>query len=127
MNDAPDRLYLATLLWTKVFPTFASESVIATSIRVRADEMATQISNRFGRLRTNDVRRSLDLLEDAQLAKRQEGGFWDVAWQPLRRVSERDVARVLASRACNPPGTHALDRLAEASESSEPTELTLFD
>jgi hypothetical protein len=114
MNDAPDDLYLATLLWTKIFPLLEpAPDVDGFLLRVQPDNLAEISGRRFGRVRVGDMRRALTLLETAQLALKVDES-WLVSWQPLRRSSERDVAQVIARRACKPPGTHALDRFEDA-------------
>lgn len=126
MNDPPEDLYLATLLWTKVFPLLEvdpnEEGVV---LSVKPNQLAELIHERFGTVRSGDVRRALNLLETAQLARSIEDGGWLVGWQPIRRQSQRDVAQVIASRACKPPTTHGLDSFDETTEDAD-TELRLF-
>jgi hypothetical protein len=114
MNDPPDDLYLATILWTKIFPLLEPDPAVeGFLLRVRPGELAVIAQRRFGRVRTGDMKRALTLLETAQLALKVDDG-WLVGWQPLRRSSVRDIAQVIARRACKPPGTHILDRLGDA-------------
>ena len=115
MNDPLDALYLATHLWAKTFATDVGASGGARPVRVtvRASELAAELREQHGGVRSRDVERALELLTSAKLAARTADG-WLVAWEELRTPGERDLPHIIATRACRPPAKGALARLEAA-------------
>jgi hypothetical protein len=130
MNDPVDALYLATHLWAKTFPTMAGASV-TRPVRLEFDSanLAAELRAKFGGIRSSDVDRAMSLLKTGKLAERTATG-WVAAWEELRVTGEeRDLAHLLAMRACRPPERGALARLAAAEEAAKVIEApppTLF-
>jgi hypothetical protein len=113
MNDSVDSLYLATHLWSKSFATMASEhdTDLPLLLETTVDELGSDLRTKYGHISNDDVRRALELLATAKLAEGTAEGTWYVAWDRLYGVGERELERVLASRACRPPATTRLRRL----------------
>jgi hypothetical protein len=130
MNDPIDPLYLATHLWAKAFPTMAGASV-ARPLRLEFESanLAAQLRTNFGGIRSSDIDRAMGLLKAGKLAERTATG-WVAAWEELRVTGEeRDLAHLLAMRACRPPERGALARLAASEHAAgliEPPPPTLF-
>jgi hypothetical protein len=105
INDSVDSLYLATLLWSKTFATAASAQegptprLISTSI----DEIVADLHAKYGGVKSDEVRKAMDLLQTAKLAEASRDGTWLVAWEKLHSSRERELERILARRACDPP------------------------
>jgi hypothetical protein len=132
MNDAPDRLYMATLMWTKIFPTLSTPRGGLSLLEVDPVDLAESIKGQFGGVRARDIKGALGLMESAGLAERLETGMWRIGWQYVRRVAERDVARVIASRACKPiTGATSVERVTEAlgikTDTAQPLRLFAID
>jgi len=119
MNDPVDVLYLATHLWAKSFPTMAADGRRPVRLELKAADVAAELRDKFGGVRSRDVEHALDLLKTAKLAERTPDG-WVVAWEELRVTGERDLAHALATRSCRPPGRSALTKL-EAAERAAAT------
>jgi hypothetical protein len=113
MNDPVDALYLATHLWAKTFPTMAADDRRPVRLELKPVEVAAELRDKYGGVRSGDVQRALDLLKTARLAERTAEG-WVVAWEELRVTGERDLAYALATRSCRPPGRTALAKLDAA-------------
>lgn len=129
INDRVDRLYLATHLWSKTFPTAAGDAPRPVRLEFRAAELAAELRDRFGGVLAADVEGALELLRTARLADRLPDG-WVVAWEELRLQGEKELAHVLATRACRPPARSASSRLeaaaqAEAAKPNPPLSLFL--
>lgn len=128
INDPVDRLYLATHLWAKTFPTIAGDTARPVRLEIRSADLATDLRERFGGVRASDVEGALELLGTGKLADRISDG-WVVAWEELRVPGEKELAHALATRACRPPSRSASSRLdaaaqAQAAKPSPP--LSLF-
>jgi hypothetical protein len=119
MNDPVDALYLATHLWTKTFPTMVGDAPRPARLELRPADVATELRDKHGGVRSRDVERALELLKTAKLAERTTEG-WVVAWEELRVTGERDLAHAMATRSCRPPGRSALAKL-EAAERAAAT------
>lgn len=119
MNDPVDGLYLATHLWAKTFPTMAADARRPVRLALKPADVAAELRDKYGGVRSRDVERALDLLKAAKLAERTADG-WVVAWEELRVTGERDLAHALATRSCRPPGRSALAKL-EAAERAAAT------
>jgi hypothetical protein len=115
INDPADRLYLATHLWAKAFPTVAGEAPRPVRLEVRSADLAADLRQKFGGVLASDVDGALELLQTAKLADRTPDG-WLVAWEELRVPGEKDLAHALATRACRPPSRSASRRLADAAQ-----------
>lgn len=99
MNDPIDALYLATHLWTRVWPTVHGSSPrIETS--VAATTAALKRQQDIGRAK--DVKRAMGLLENAGLAVHRGDGTWVVSRRLLGRSGDRDVPEIIARRAVSP-------------------------
>lgn len=115
INDPVDRLYMATHLWSKTFPTMAGATSRPVRLEVTPASLAAELRDRFGGVRASDVEGALELLQTAKLADRTSDG-WLVAWEELRVPGEKDLAHALATRACRPPSRSASRRLADAAQ-----------
>jgi len=115
INDPVDRLYLATHLWAKTFPTMAGDTPRPVRLEVGAADLAAELRDRYGGVLASDVDRALELLKAAKLADRTPEG-WIVAWEELRVPGEKDLAHALATRACRPPSRSATSRLEAAAQ-----------
>lgn len=127
INDTADRLYLATHLWAKTFPTLAGDAARPVRLVVRSADLAAELRDKFGGVLASDVDVALELLRTAKLADRTNDG-WVVAWEELRVPGEKELAHALATRACRPPSRGASSRLeaaaqAEAAKPSPPPSL----
>jgi hypothetical protein len=122
INDPVDRLYMATHLWSKTFPTMVGDTPRPVPLEVTSAALAAEMRERFGGVRASDVEGALELLQTAKLAAKTSDG-WLVAWEELRVPGERDLAHALATRACRPPSRSATKRLADAAqaEAARPT------
>lgn len=112
VNDGIEDLYLAVHLWTKTLPTLVGGESVERPVlvTVRPDEMAQNLRRDYGRVRADDVRRALALLERARLAEPDGTGNWTVGWEELTG-REPDLARLLAERVCAPPRTGPIGRI----------------
>jgi len=117
VNDPVDKLYLATHLWAKTFPTMSGDSAQPVRLEFRSSDLAAELRDRFGGVRTSDVDHALDLLKAAKVAD-ETGDGWVVAWEELHTPGERDLARALATRACRPPRRSVSSRLKAADEAA---------
>jgi hypothetical protein len=115
INDAADALYLATHLWAKTFATMAEDAPRPVRLEVRSLELAAELRDRYGGVRSSDVERALELLKMARLADQTTDG-WVIAWEELRVPGEKDLAHALATRACRPPSRSASSRLEAAAK-----------
>lgn len=127
INDPVDPLYLATHLWAKTFPTMAGDAPRPVRLEIGSSDLAAELRDRFGGVRTSDVDRALDLLKTAKLVDPTIDGHV-IAWEELRVPGEKDLAHALATRACRPPSRSASSRLeaaaqAEAARPSRPPSL----
>jgi len=122
INDTVDPLYLATHLWAKTFPTLAADAARPVRLEVRSSDLAAELRDAFGGVRTSDVGRALDLLKTARLADQTTDGHV-IAWEELRVPGEKELAHALATRTCRPPSRTASSRL-EAAAQAEATRLT---
>lgn len=115
INDPVDALYLATHLWAKTFATMAGDTPRPVRLAVRSSDLAAELRDRYGGVRTTDVDRALDLLKTAKLSDQTTDG-WVIAWEELRVSGEKDLAHALATRACRPPLRSASSRLDSAAQ-----------
>ncbi len=118
MNDPVDPLYLATHLWAKTFPTMAGDSQRPVRLELKAADLAAELRDKYGRVRSRDIEHGLDLLKTAKLAERTADG-WVIAWEELRVTGERDLAHAIATRSCRPPGRSAVAKLEAAERAAE--------
>lgn len=128
VNDAPDDLYLATLLWTKVVPLQEEHASGMKVISSRS--LRDEVRRYFGRINISDIRRAMDVLARAKLAVALRDDTWAVAWFQLRGAhGDHDVARTIAQRWCEPPkGRGKAAQLVAAStlDTEAGTDMTLF-
>jgi hypothetical protein len=118
INDPVDKLYLATHLWTKTFPSTAGDAPRPVRLETTAADLAAELRDKYGQVRAGDVEQALDLLRAAKLADRDPNGGWVVAWEELRVPGEKDLAHALATRACRQTGRGALARLEAAEQAA---------
>jgi hypothetical protein len=99
INDSVDPLYLATHLWTKTWPSLHGRSDNRI-IEIDVNHTAKVLRAQHGLVRTNDVKRSLELLARAALAHFDVNTKkWYVAWGRIARPGEPDIHKVIAGRA----------------------------
>ena len=110
INDSVDTLYLATRLWANTFANMASKITTPPPalLTVGTEEITADVLAKFGRVRINDVRRAMEMLATARLAAALPGDTWQVLWEKLLSPEERELERIIARRACNPPSTSRL-------------------
>ncbi|WP_141580171.1 hypothetical protein [Actinomadura sp. WMMA1423] len=99
INDTVDPLYLATHLWTKVWPSkygHADNRVIEINVQETVDDLRRH----HGPVKSADVKAALEILNRAALAQcDSESRIWRVAWGRIMRTGEPDVHKVIARRA----------------------------
>ncbi len=112
VNDSIEDLYLAVHLWTKTFATLSGGEMgqLPVLLTIDPEQTAQDLRQTYGRVRADDVRRSLALLERAKLAEQDSTGKWKVGWEELQG-REIDLAQLLAQRVCTPPKTGPIARL----------------
>lgn len=95
MADPVTPLYMATRLWTQVLPT----AFFGREVTVPLDALVTAVRDQYeGYGKTADIRRGMQVLVAAGLAKdTDDGKGWVVTRQSLRR-SDKDVAAAIAER-----------------------------
>lgn len=93
MNDPVDPLYLATRLWTQVFPSEFWVAGDKNEFTADAGAIAHVVVEMFGRGRTGDVKVAMGLLVAAGLAS-ADGKSWRVP----RRSIRTDIAEYIADR-----------------------------
>lgn len=95
MSDPVTPLYMATRLWTQVLPT----AFWGREVTVPLDELVEAVREQHeGYGKTAEVRRGMEVLVAAGLAKQADGkDAWTVTRQSLRR-SDKDVASAIAER-----------------------------
>lgn len=95
MADPVNPLYMATRLWTQVLPN----SFWGNEVTVPLDELVTAVRDQFeGYGKTGEIRRGMDVLVAAGLAKESDNGkAWVVNRQSLRRT-DKDVATAIAEK-----------------------------
>ncbi len=129
VNDGVDRLYLATHLWAKTFPTEIGEPPGQGPVRleVNAADLAKTLKERHGHVRKADIESALKLLVTGRLAQRASETTWVIAFEPPKR-GEKELHTNLAERVCKPPGSGPIDRLDRPSPSppSPPPAARLF-
>jgi hypothetical protein len=60
---------------------------------------------KYGHIKHDEVQRAMELLKTAKLAEVARDGTWQVAWENLHSPRERELERILARRACDPPAS----------------------
>jgi hypothetical protein len=95
VNDEVPALYMATRLWTRVLPT----SFWGDEVTVPLPELVAAVQEQHeGYGKTADVRRGMQVLTAAGLAKEAESGRqWVVTRRSLRRT-DKDIAAAIAER-----------------------------
>lgn len=96
INDPVAPLYLATHLWTRTWPTEHGSS--KDDIAVAPGPAAALLHKQYGHVRTADVKRALELLQAAGLARPNSDGTWTVSRRLLGRSGDRDVHKIIARR-----------------------------
>jgi len=135
VNDTVNPLYLATHLWTRTIPSKVGGSPKNKPIPVgiNPSQIANEIREQYGSVRSSDVKRALDLLEKANLAEKTDLGEWRIAWSNLgTRSKEKDVVQILAKRSLTSPDSGPLaqlkkiERNASGDKGPIQRELTIF-
>lgn len=91
MNDPVKPLYLATRLWTSVFPSrFGTNDVFEAT----ADEITRVVQDQYGIIRANDVDAAMAILRVAGLASEKDD-VWRVRRRNLRPIAS-DVHAAIA-------------------------------
>ncbi|NUT51675.1 MAG: hypothetical protein HOV94_30920 [Saccharothrix sp.] len=98
INDQADSLYLATHLWAKTWPTLYG--VGTSDIIIDPAKTAEALRKQYGIGRIRDVKRALDLLEEAGLAAKTVGDQWVISRKLLGRRGQRETHSIIAHRAC---------------------------
>jgi hypothetical protein len=95
MNDPVPSLYMATTLWMKVWPSAVGGGPLEFDVDVTT---TTRLLRRqYGVGRAPDVRRAMDILVAAGVARVTEADTWRVTRQGFRG-QDADVHKVLAER-----------------------------
>lgn len=116
MNDPVAPLYLASQLWTKVFPVLVADTPPVGDYRPwigTTSDLVAVIEEMYGRVSTAAVRDALELLAASRGAQKLEGDRWRVAWGDLASRPGEDVADLLAHRTVKPPAKGPIARLKE--------------
>lgn len=123
VNDPVDRLYLATHLWAKTFPTEIGEPVGSGPVRLEVDagELATTLRERHGHVRKADIEAALGLLKTGRLAQRASETKWVIAYESLKGRGEKELHANLAERVCKPPTRGPIDRLDRSPPATIPS------
>jgi hypothetical protein len=109
INDPVDPLYLATRLWSHVFPSLVEIDADKgyTPIDASSADLAALLQERYRHGRVADVTRAMRLLSAAGMAEEVKDENWRIAWGEVRpRGDEVDLADAFANRASQerPPG-----------------------
>lgn len=120
INDPVAPLYLATHLWTRTWPT--EHGGATEDITVAPRPTAAVLHQQYGHVRTSDVKRALELLQAAGLARSLKDGTWTVSRKMLGRAGDRDVHKIIARRI----GTGAKPRIARPAATPQDAPATLF-
>src|SRR3546814_12058738 len=98
MNDEIDQLYLAAHLWTREFPTmFGAQDEgerRQSPMRTTSGDLAATLRKKYGKCRSADVTRAMELLERGRFARRVSGSEWEVAWGPFQHEGRSEGRRV---------------------------------
>jgi hypothetical protein len=116
MNDPVAPLYLASQLWTKVFPVLVAEVGAVGDYQPwvgETVEIVTAVREMYGRVSTGAVRRAMEVLVASRSAERLGDDRWRVAWGDLASRPGEDLAELLAHRAVKPPSKGPIKRLEE--------------
>ena len=97
-NDPMSELYLAVVLWSQVLAEMAGG---VRDLETTPEQIAQELSARFGRGKTSDVRAALNLLKAARLALEAEKN-WVIPWQPIGSPHQ-DLKDALIRRLEAPP------------------------
>lgn len=124
MNDPIKPLYLATHLWTSTWPTeYGSD---ARDIEVTPAKVAETLRDQFGIGRAGEVRSALGLLQQSGLAADNGDGTWTVSRKTLRSRGEKDVHRIIASKAAKKSKAVVTPRNKRAPRDDQAPQQTLF-
>jgi hypothetical protein len=119
VNDPTDPLYLAVLLWSKVFSTLAHKSGVPVvgpyrPLILTAAEIAEHLRAMFDHGIVNDVVRAMAILVNARLAEPAGKKKWRVAFGERRSDQRQDLAEVFIDYVVKPPRSGAIDGLKRA-------------
>lgn len=95
MNDRVKPLYLATVLWTKVFPSLHGAGV--QEHPAASQPLQTVLNQQYGRVRVDDIREAMGILVAAGLAVETGRDEWNVHRRILRKTGA-DVHTLIAKR-----------------------------
>lgn len=120
INDPVPALYLATHLWARTW--LSEHGNNKDDIVVEPGAIAAVLQQQYGHVRTRDVKRALELLQGAGLARADKDGTWTVSRKMLGRSGDRDVHTIIARRI----GTGAKPPAARPARPTDPAQATLF-
>lgn len=117
MNDEIPPLYLATVLWSEVFAHMASGP---EDIEIEPSKLADYMRGNFGNLRTNDIRKAMDLLDTARLAEKA-GSKWNVGYHELGKGGQELEDALVARLKSAPKGpiTHSEKRFIAEGQAAQ--------
>lgn len=117
MNDPVKPLYLASQLWTKLFPTLTADTAPVGDYKPlikTTNELAEEVGAMYGRVGKTALREAMGILVSARCAESLGVDRWRVAWGDLAHMGGEEVGEVLARRTQNPPAKGPIKRLIEA-------------
>lgn len=124
MNDPIKPLYLATHLWQAHWPT--EFGATTDDVDVEPGKIAETLKQQFGKGRVSEVKEALSLLGRAGLAADNGDGTWTVSRKTLRLRGERDIHRIIATKAAKKASAVVQPRAARTPRSDETAQATLF-
>lgn len=95
MNDRVKPLYLATVLWTKVFPSVFGAGKVEHEVTTKG--LHATLHSQYGYGTVDDIREAMALLVAARLAVSTHPGKWTVYRRLLRKTGS-DVHTLIAER-----------------------------
>ena len=116
MNDPVAPLYLASQLWTKVFPSLVADVEPVGDYQPwvgTTAEIVNVLHEMYGRVSAGAVRRAMEVLVATRSAERLGDDRWRTAWGGLANRPGEDLAELLAHRAVKPPARGPIRRLEE--------------
>jgi hypothetical protein len=117
MNDPVAPLYLASQLWTKVFPTLTAGATPIGDYKplIRTvSELASEVNAMYGYVGKTALRNAMAILVASRCAECLGIDRWRVAWGDLAHIGGEEVGEVLARRTQKPPAKGPIRRLIEA-------------
>lgn len=116
MNDPVKPLYLATRLWTSVFPSRFWVDDAKNEFTATADSIAAVVRQHYGRGRVSDVKEAMHILSAAGLAASNLDGEWTVTRRTLRNDVQKAIADRIAKGSAATPLSRRQRREADAAQ-----------